>query len=130
MATGVYGKHQELRNLQVQFAELASDIGTATTASGAATLNDLVGKITTEALTTAAGANATVTLTNSRAAAGDSVVATMNGGTTTAGTPVMVSAVPAAGSIVFTIKNDHASDAFNGTIVFSYIVISALSGIV
>lgn len=42
---------------------------TATATAGAATLNKAAGKVTTEALTTAAGANYTLTITNSTVAA-------------------------------------------------------------
>ena len=129
MGTGAYGKHQEFRNFEVQLAELATDVGTVTTTSEAGTLNDCMGIVTTNALDAAAGAEETIVLTNSKVSASDIVLATIIGGTS-AGTPILLKAVPAAGSITFTLKNDHSSTSFNGTVIIAYVVIRALSGIV
>lgn len=93
---------------------------TATASSGAATLNRLSGKVTSESLTTAAAAEYTLTLTNDRAEANDIVLWSVGNGTNSGGTPGCGGVTPAAGSIVFTVTNLHASAAFNGTIVVSY----------
>jgi hypothetical protein len=99
------------------------DTGTASATSGAATLNKSTGKITSESLTTAAGAAYTLTLTNSQIAAADIVLVSLANGTNTQGVVVQGLVTPAAGSVVITVRNEHASQAFNGTIVVSYMVI-------
>lgn len=95
---------------------------TATATSGAATLNKMAGVITSESLTTAAGADYTLTLTNSDIAAADQVFASVGWGTTTAGTPCVAMVEPAAGSVKIVVQNIHATAAFNGTIVISFAV--------
>lgn len=106
---------------------VAVDSGTktATATAGAATLNKNSGKITSEALTTAAAAEYTLTLTNSAIAAADHVFASVAYGTATAGTPVITRIKPAAGSCTILVKNDHATAAFDGTIVISFLVVKA-----
>lgn len=96
------------------------DNGTATATAGAATLAKVAGKITSESLTTAAGATYTLTLTNSRIAATDLVFVSLAMGTATTGTPVVTTVKPNAGSVVVVIQNIHASAALNGTIILSY----------
>lgn len=96
---------------------------TASATAGAATLHQPQGKITSEALTTAAAANYTLTLTNEKIVATDLVFVSVAYGTATAGTPVVSRVTPAAGSVVIVIKNDHASAAFDGTLVVSYFVV-------
>lgn len=98
--------------------------GTATAAAGAATLNKMSGKVTSEALTTAQNASYTLTLTNSQIEAADIVLVSLANGTNTQGTPVPVRVTPAAGSVVIVVKNMHdAAQALNGTIVVSFVVI-------
>lgn len=96
---------------------------TATASAGAATLNSPSGVVTSEALTTAAAATYTLTLTNSCIAATDIVLVSVGLGTSNAGTPEFASATPAAGSLSVVVKNSHASNALNGTITISYVVI-------
>lgn len=96
--------------------------GTATATAGAATLNALSGKVTSESLTTAAGATYTLTLTNSMVAATDVVQCTVT--TTGAGMPTICKVTPAAGSLVIVVQNIHATNAFNNTLVFSFLVIA------
>lgn len=97
--------------------------GTASATAGAATLNAGRGKITSEALTTAAGAVYTLTLTDSRIAAADLVFASVANGTNTQGVPAVGRVSPAAGSVAIEIRNEHASQALNGTLVISFFVI-------
>ena len=97
------------------------DGGTATATAGAATLNRSVGKVTSEALTTAAGASYTLTLTNSKIAAADVVLASVNRGAGTTGTPAITRVVPAAGSCVIVVQNIHASEALNAAVVISFV---------
>ena len=99
--------------------------GTATAVAGAATLAALTGKITTEALITAAAANYTLTLTNSLIAAADVVMVTVANGTATTGVPIVARVQPAAGSVVVVIRNVDAAVAFNGTLVASFQVLKA-----
>lgn len=103
----------------------APQAGTATATSGAATLNALAGKITSEALTTTAGSDYTLTLTNSDIAAADLVFASVDLGTATTGEPAITSVTPAAGSVVIKVRNIAASAVFNGTIVISFNVVKA-----
>lgn len=95
--------------------------GTVTGSAGAATLNAGAGKITTESLSTAAAGTFTETLTNSYIAATDIVLATVT--TTGTGEPAVHKITPAAGSCVFTIRNDAAAAAFNAALVISFVVI-------
>lgn len=104
---------------------LAVDIGTKTASAttGAATLNKLAGVITTEALTTAAGATYTLTLTNSKIAAADQVFVSVAYGTSTTGMPVVTRVTPDAGSVVVVVQNIHASAALNGTLRLSFLAV-------
>jgi hypothetical protein len=107
---------------------LVLDEGTKTAAAtaGAATLSKYSGKITTEALTTAQDAAYTLTLTNTKIAAADIVLASVANGTNTQGTTVVTKVTPAAGSVVIIIHNKHATaQALNGTLVISFVVVKA-----
>jgi len=93
--------------------------GVVTLVTDAGTLNALVGKITTEALTTAAGAAASLAITNSEVAAGDVVLVTRNGGTSDEGTPEW-NVVVDDGEFTIVLENRHAADAFDGTFIFGF----------
>lgn len=93
---------------------------TASATAGAATSHAAAGVITSEALTTAAAALYTLTLTNNRATANSQVNWSVSNGTNTAGVPVASTCTPAAGSLVFKVQNNHASNAFNGTLKINY----------
>lgn len=101
--------------------KLSADVGAVTLASNAGTLNAIAGKVTTEALTTAAAGSQALVLTNSLVAAADIVIATVNGGTSTTGSAEL-KAVATANTITFTLTNRHASAAFNGTFIIGYVV--------
>lgn len=96
---------------------------TGTGGTGTATLSKVSGKVTTGALTTAAAATHVLTLTNTKIAAADQVYVTVGKGTATTGTPTVADVTPAAGSVVITIQNIHASAAINGTLVVSFLVV-------
>lgn len=98
---------------------------TATASAGAATLSKSSGKITTEALTTAGLAAYTLTLTNTTIAAADQVFAALANGTNTQGTPSVGLVTAGAGSVVIIINNLHATQALNGTLVISFMVLKA-----
>lgn len=102
-----------------------TDSGTASATGGAATLSKMAGKVTSEGLTTAAGAAYTLTLTNTVIAAADLVFASVANGTNSQGVPVIGLITPGAGSCTIEVRNDHASAAFNGTIVISFLVFKA-----
>jgi len=100
----------------------AGSSGTATAVAGAATLSALRGVVTTEALTTAAAAEYTLTLTNTQIAAGDFVLATADAGAST-GTPGIGGCTVTAGQVVITVTNHHASVAFNAAIKIGFLVV-------
>lgn len=113
-----------INKLNLMFAELFSwltGVGTATATAGAATLNAFTGVITTEALTTVAGAFYELTLTNNKVAAADVVFAQVCGdGTATTGEPVVIHTHPAAGSVVIHVKNVSGAAAINGTVKIAF----------
>lgn len=121
---GTTGTEKRFQQQGVRSGVLIQKNNTATAASGAATLNSAgSGIITSESLTTAAGANYTLTLTADMVAAADLVFATVRLGTSTAGEPMVESIAPAAGSVVILIRNNHGADAFNGTIKVGFLVV-------
>lgn len=103
-----------------------ASVGAATASAGAATLNTLVGAVTTESLTTAAGDTPyTLTVTNSQVAASDVILVSIQNGTNSAGVPLLGRVTPGSGSVVITVYNKHASAALNGTLIISYVVFKA-----
>ena len=101
-----------------------------TTASGTggtstATLSKMAGVITSDAITTPGLAAHTVTVTNTTVAAGDLVFVCVANGTNNQASPVISTVVAGASSIVFTMRNTHATEAVNGTVVWSFIVFKA-----
>lgn len=106
-------------------AKIDTGTKTATATGGAATLNKRSGVITSESLTTAAGASYTLTLTNSTIAATSQVVASVGYGTANAGTPCVTRVTPGSGTLTIVIQNVHASAALNGTINITFISLTA-----
>lgn len=102
-----------------------SDSGTATASAGAATVNKMAGVVTSESLTTAGLAAYTLTLTNSVIAAADMVFVSVADGSNTQGTVVVGRVTPGSGSCTILIQNVHASQALNGTVVISFLVVKA-----
>jgi len=96
---------------------------TATATAGAATLSKTAGVVTSEAITTAAGATYTLTLTNTKVAATSQVFASVNLGAGTGGTPAITSVTPGSGSVVIVVQNIHASAAFNAAIKIAFLVL-------
>jgi fibronectin-binding autotransporter adhesin len=103
---------------------LDADSGTVTLSSNAGTVSKMAGVITTESLTTAAGAAQALTITNTLCATTSIVLVTRSGGTSAGGTPI-IKAVPGNGSFVITLDNKHASAAFDGTFILSFLLILA-----
>lgn len=95
---------------------------TATASAGAATLNKQRGTITSEALTTAAGADYTLTLTNSKITTARQVFVSLDDGTNTIGPIYVRKVTPGSGSVVIIVRNGHASSALNGTIKINFVV--------
>ena len=104
---------------------LDPESGVATAVAGAATLNQVAGKITSEALTTVAAADYVLTLTSSMISVGDMVYASVANGTNTTEGLAINRVQPAAGSVVIRVRNTHATVALNGTVVVSYSVVKA-----
>lgn len=97
----------------------------ATAVSGAATLNKENGLITSESLSTAAGAEYTLTITSRFAQANDFVFANVTLGSATTGAPIVRAITVTAGTIVIIVRNIHASAALNGTIKIGYFTMRA-----
>jgi hypothetical protein len=124
--TSIFGRRLGLSpdgSLVILDGSISPDSGTATATAGAATLAKVSGKITSEALTTAAGVTYTLTLTNTEIEATDQVYVSVAKGTATTGTLTVADVKPAAGSVVIIIQNIHASAAVNGTIVISFFTV-------
>ncbi len=100
--------------------QIGTGTRTAAATAGAVTLNKPSGLLTSEALTTAAAATYTMTLTNSGIAVGDIVLASVALGTATQGLPQVVSVTVTLHTVVFVIENADAADAFDGTIVVAF----------
>ena len=127
MPTGALGQEPKYRNMLMEIDGLSTEMSTGTCSSSAVTINDYIGKITTEALTTSQNGIETITLTNSKIAAADIVLVTVGNGTNTQGTPMLGIVTPAAGSCVIKVINKHATaEALNGTLKLGFVVIKAL----
>lgn len=104
-----------------------TEVSAGTAAAGAVTLNARAGKVTSEALTTAQDAIYTLTITNAKVSAADLVFASVANGTNTQGSPRIGRVQPGAGSLVVQVVNAHATaEAFNGTIVVSFMVFDSI----
>lgn len=106
-------------------ADAVTSTGTGTSVAGAVTINKDAGVITTESLTTAAGANFTLTLTNSEIAATDRLLVTLND-YTGGGIPCLLRASTAAGSSVILIRNIDALAALDAPLTLSFQVGKAI----
>lgn len=96
--------------------------GTATASAGAATANTQSGVITSESLTTASGADYTLTLTNSKISSGSNVMVTVGRGGSTQGIPHLLKVTAGSGSATIVVRNIHSTEAFNGTILVQFLV--------
>jgi hypothetical protein len=97
---------------------------TATLSSNAATLaaNSWVSRITTESLTTAHTASASLVLTIPGVVSGDVAVVSLAGGTNTGGVPLF-KAVCTTDTVTITLLNAAiATNAFNGTFIFNLLI--------
>lgn len=90
-----------------------------TASSNAVTSTAQAGVVTTESLTTAAGATQAITINKTGVVAGDLAFANISGGTNTRAV-IVQSVVTGTGTIVVTLKNIEASNALNGTVKFNW----------
>lgn len=115
--------------VELQTAFTAQPFGaaatTATLSSNAATITKYAAVITTESLTTAHTAAATLVITKTGVAAGDLAMISMVGGTNTGGVPVF-NAVCTTNTVTITLRNNAiATNAFNGTFIFNLMIFKA-----
>lgn len=96
----------------------------ATSISTGVTCSAYSGVITTVSQTVAAGAEAQFTVTNTKVAATDVVVASIKTHTS-AGTFIAAVTAVAAGSFQITLTNLHASAAGDNVLVINFVVIKA-----
>ncbi len=124
LAAGFFGNAFNFDGLTTA-NRLQVDTGTKTAAAtaGAAALNKSAGVITSEALTTAAGATYTLTLSDTQIAAADQVMASVQLGTATTGQPTVLTVTPSANQVIIVVKNVDAAAAFNGTIKVAFQVL-------
>ena len=115
LASGAIPQTVAMTTFQVAALAAAAGANTATATSGAATLNTIMGTVTTESLTTAAAAVYTLTLTNSVVTATSNVQAAVYSKSNTTPGVVVQSIVPAAGSVVIKVLNNGTA-ALNGTL--------------
>lgn len=94
-----------------------------TSSATGVTLNKICGRITTVALTTAAGADEQFTVTNSAVAATDIVIITTT--YAGAGTILVGTAKVVAGAFDVVITNLHASNALNAVAVINFAIIKS-----
>lgn len=95
---------------------------TAKAVSGAAVAHGEAALITSEALTTAAGATYTLTLGNEDIQPNSVVLAAIYNGTNTQGDPSLATVAVSLGKAVISIVNRHASQALNGTLQIAVLV--------
>lgn len=98
--------------------------GTATAVSGAATLNQDAGTITTDSLSTAAGSTYTLTIGCNQITPNSVVLATMGNGTNSAGDPTISTVKPGNGVVTIVITNRASAAALNGTLLVALIILN------
>src|SRR5579859_5907633 len=94
----------------------------ASATAGKATAHGEAAIVTSESLTTAAGASYTLTLGNSQIMPNSVVLAVISNGTNTQGDPSLATVAISLGQAVITIINRHASQALNGTLKIALLV--------
>lgn len=104
-------------------SELSSGAVTGTSVAGAITINGQLGTITTASLTTAAGADFTLTITNPRFDAGGQLFVTVGNGSNTTVPCYAHSVSMAEDSAVIKVRNAHASAALNGTLTIAFLAL-------
>lgn len=102
---------------------LSAGITTGTASSGAVTVTGQLAVITTEALTTAAGSDYTLTVTDARIDAGCAVFVTVGNGTNTTAPAYAHSVAVTEDTAVIKVRNAHATDALDGTLKITILVL-------
>ncbi len=102
---------------------LKPSFGADVCVSNAVTLNTRCGQITTESLTTAAGASQDITLTNSTIVSGDIIMISKQGGSNTRRAFDYDVTATGTGTATITIYNTEPINALNGTLIFNFHVI-------
>ena len=113
---------QSVAPTSFQIAALGSflELNTATDGgSGTATNSRIIGQVISGSLSTAAGSNYTMTLTNTTVTALSNVQACVYSLSNTTPGITLLSITPAAGSVVFVVRNNGVA-ALNGTIVIFF----------
>lgn len=98
------------------------DYSTKTLSSNAATATTYAVQVTTESLTTAAGASQALTITLNGVAATDIAFVTRAGGTNTR-RAYNYDAVCTANTVTVTVYNNEPTNALNGTLIFNLLVV-------
>lgn len=118
------GTNREHRKEAFAIGALEEQMPNAATATtGAATLSQGAGLVTSESITTAAGSTYTLTLTNSFIDVNTLVFANVKLGTATTGQPCIATCTALAGSCKIVVQNIAASAAFNGNIVIGFFIV-------
>jgi hypothetical protein len=110
--------------LVMRVGNIAPQAATATLVSNAATVTKYAVQVTTEALTTAAGATQACTLTLTGVNTTDLAFTQLVGGTNTR-LHLALYAVCTANTITVTIANIGPTNAINGTVIFNVWVVKA-----
>jgi hypothetical protein len=126
MAYGVPGINRENREIVVAVAGLAADFSTTTAVAGAATLNDLSGKITTDSSAAVDGASYTLTITNNLVSANDVAFVSVALASGTALGFALRSVACTANTITITITNTFATTWTAAVFTVSYFVMKVL----
>lgn len=122
LANGLNPQSEAISISQVSNYTNGGTVVMATASAGAATAVGRKVTITSEALTTAAGADYTLILADTSVTATSVVVCSTNNGTNTTAGMAVGRVSPTANQIVALIRNTHASAAWNGTIKVSCMV--------
>ena len=129
---GTTGTNKQNQAMGLRVGVLECFNRTATALAGAATINGVsttqpsaCGTVTSESLTTLAGSDYTLTLTNNLIAATDIVFASVSNGSNTGGAPKVTLVTPGAGSVVIKVRNGQSSvdTSLNGTLKINFLVI-------
>ena len=95
---------------------------TANAASGKATAHGQAGIVTSESLSTAAGASYALTLGNEEIRDNSVVLAQVCSGSNSQGDPTLSTVTVSLGKAVIVVTNRHATQALNGTLKISFFV--------
>ena len=101
-------------------SDTASDYGT----NDSVTINRQSGKITTKSMSTIAGEDEYVWLTNSLITTSSKIFAMMDDNASATGTPIIRQCKTYSGIALIVVANIHASDGLNGVLTINFLVIN------